>query len=183
MLSTQLTSHCVQLNSNFSTFLSPPPFSLSLHYSQLFLLLFLPALCLSLCLSLLRLLSCFRCAVHESVCCSDPLPPLSFTTLFLTLSPLFSASLKLTSLDFRLLFRSLLLCFSISSFHHWLVSLQSTLSRSFSSSLLLFPSPSHSLPPSDKQCRFILGALNSFAKRLSIIIFVNNSLAQCVAMA
>lgn len=183
LLSTQLTSHCVQLNSNFSTFLSPPTL---LSFSSL-----LPGSLLSfslhsvflLCPSLLRLLSCFRCAVHESVCCSDPLPPLSFTTLFLTLSPLFSASLKLTSLDFRLLFRSLLLCFSISSFHHWLVSLQSTLSRSFSSSLLLFPSPSHSLPPSDKQCRFILGALNSFAKRLSIIIFVNNSLAQCVAMA
>lgn len=38
--------------------------------------------------SFLRLLSCFACAVHESVCCSDPLPSLSFSTLFLYLSPL-----------------------------------------------------------------------------------------------
>lgn len=140
LLSTQLTSHCAQHTPTSITFLSPP---ILLSFSSL-----LPGSFLSfslhsvfpLCVSLLRLLSCFRCAVHESVCCSDPLPPLSFTTLFLTLSPLSNASLKLTSLDFRLLFRSLLLCFSISSFHHWLVSLQSTLSRSFSFSLLLpFP--------------------------------------------
>lgn len=55
------------------------------------------------------------------------------------------------------------------------------LSLPHSCSLPFSPYVSPSLPL--KQCRFILGALNSFAKRLSIIIFVNNSLAQCVAMA
>lgn len=131
-----------------------PPLSLALHYfpaqSLSFSLHFVFPLCLSPVLFAATKLLCL-CSSRVRLLLWSSSFPLFLHSLPLSLAPLSPACLKLTSLDFRLLFRSLLLCFSISSFHHWLVSLQAL---SLSTSLMLFPPLSiclslplpHSLP-------------------------------------